>query len=241
MDQKRKLILKKFGKRIKQEIKDYHLLNMAFTHPTYVFEHPKINLISNQRLEFLGDAVLGMVIAKLLYTRYPDNAEGELTKMRAALVCETSLAEIARTIALGDYLLLGKGEEQSGGRERVSILADALEAVIGALFLQVDLEKLIEFIHNLFKPQIDKIEVGSYGDYKTNLQELVQKKNEDNVSYIILEESGPDHNKRFVAGVIFQDVIIATGQGKSKKEAEQKAAQKALEATQWLSMERCIK
>jgi ribonuclease-3 len=236
MDQERKLILRNFGKKIKQEIKDCHLLNVAFTHPTYVFEHPKISLISNQRLEFLGDAVLGMIIAELLYTSYPDEAEGELTKMRAALVCETSLAEIARTIALGDYLLLGKGEEQSGGRERVSILADALEAVIGALFLQVDLEKLTEFIHHLFQPQINKIEVGSYGDYKTNLQELVQKKFEDNVSYIILEESGPDHNKSFVAGVSFKDVIIATGQGKSKKEAEQKAAQKALEDTQWLWM-----
>jgi ribonuclease-3 len=238
MEQKRKLRLRKFGKKIEQEIKDYQLLNLAFTHPTYVFEHPKTNLISNQRLEFLGDAVLGMIIAELLYTSYPDKAEGELTKMRAALVCETSLAEIARTISLGDYLLLGKGEEQSGGRERVSILADALEAVIGALFLQTDLAKLTNFIHSLFKTQLEKIEIGNYGDYKTNLQELVQKHFEDNVSYTILEESGPDHNKSFVAGVIFQDVIIATGQGKSKKEAEQKAAQKALESAEWHCLER---
>lgn len=238
MEQERKFKLNKFSKSLNLPVKNLPLLNIAFTHPTYVYEHPKANLESNQRLEFLGDAVLGMIIAELLYSNYPDKAEGELTKMRAALVCETSLAELAREINIGSYLLLGKGEEQSGGRERISILADALEAVIGALFLQLELEELKQFITNFFQHQIRKIEIGNYGDYKTTLQEIVQKKFDDNITYSIIDESGPDHNKVFTAGVLFEDKIIATGTGKSKKEAEQKAAQKALADTNWLKVER---
>lgn len=223
-----------FSNRISPEITDYKLLNTAFTHPTYVFEHAKENLESNQRLEFLGDAVLGMIVAELLYNHYPHKAEGELTKMRAALVCEPSLAELAKKLNLGDYLLLGRGEEASGGRQRVSTLADAFEAVIGALFLQAPLQQLKDFIYELFLPMLTEVKTGNYGDYKTALQELVQERYEENVSYTIVEESGPDHNKSFVAGTLFRKKIIATGTGKSKKEAEQRSAKKALEDLTWL-------
>ncbi|MDW7675140.1 MAG: ribonuclease III [Bacillota bacterium] len=235
MDIARKQKLVDFANKIDIRFQDFQLLNTALTHPTYVFEHTKANLESNQRLEFLGDAVLGMVIAEFLYNTYPYKAEGELTKMRAALVCESSLALLARNLNIGQYLLLGKGEELSGGRERPSILADAFEAVIGALFLQIELLMLKKFIYHIFSNQISNVEMGNYGDYKTSLQELVQQSFDDNVSYVIVEEKGPDHNKSFIAGVVYKGSTIAMGQGRSKKEAEQKAAQKALEDCSWLT------
>lgn len=234
MDHDRKFRLKKLAIKLGVAINDYKLFNTAFTHPTYVFENTKENLESNQRLEFLGDAVLGMIIAELLYHQYPQKAEGELTKMRAALVCEPSLAEIASSLHLGNYLLLGRGEEANGGRERVSTLADVFEAVIGALFLQNEAVHVKDFINKLFIPKLTQINVHNYGDYKTNLQEKVQEKLDENISYTIMDESGPDHNKSFTAGVVFRKKTVATGVGKSKKEAEQKAAQKALENLEWL-------
>lgn len=182
----------------------------------------------NQRLEFLGDAVLGLVVGDYLFSFYPGHPEGDLTKMRAALVCEVSLAERSRTLGLGRYLLVGRGEAISGGRERPSILADAFEAVIGAIYLDAGLETAKDFIVDQLKDAIENLDLENCGDHKTMLQELVQKYGNEGVSYLILEESGPDHQKNFVAGVKLRERILARGSGHSKKEAEQKAAQAAL-------------
>lgn len=204
-------------------------LNQALTHPTYVFEKKKKGLVNNQRLEFLGDAVLGLVVGDHLFRRYPDRPEGELTKMRAALVCESSLGERAKALGLGRYLLLGRGEEMNGGRERVSVLADAFEAVMGAIYLDAGLETAADFIISQLARRIDDLNSGNYGDHKTMLQELVQSYGEESVSYQILQESGPDHQKTFVAGVTYREHFLARGSGNSKKEAEQNAAQAAID------------
>lgn len=212
--------------------KNSDLLVQALTHPTYVFEHKKQRLFHNQRLEFLGDAVLGLVMGEYLYQNFPDKPEGELTKMRAALVCENSLAEWAKGLNLGKYLFLGRGEELSGGRERNSILADAFEAVIGAIYLECSLEGAKRFLIEQFAPTIDSWNANDFGDYKTMLQEFVQKYDDEGISYLILEESGPDHQKQFLSGVQYREQILAQGSGNNKKEAEQKAAQAALKAVE---------
>lgn len=204
------------------------LFKTALTHPSYLFENPKSGVENNQRLEFLGDAILDFVIAEYLYLKYPDRPEGELTKMRAAVVNETTLARIAQKIALGKELLLGKGEQGSGGRERPSILADAVESVIGAIYLQYGLQEARRVILDLLTPEIEEVAQGNYGDYKTTLQERAQH-DEAEVSYQILTEEGPDHNKRFTAGVFLQGKLRGQGVGRTKKEAEQKAAQQVLE------------
>lgn len=200
----------------------------ALTHPSYVFENPHSGKENNQRLEFLGDAILDFVIAEYLYLRYPDRPEGELTKMRAAVVNETTLARKAREIKLGQELLLGKGEQVSGGRERPSILADAWEAVIGAIYLQYGFSEARRVILEMLKPAIEEVAKGNYGDYKTMLQEKAQRE-ETEVNYQILAEEGPDHNKRFTAGVFLQGTLMGKGIGRTKKEAEQHAAQDVLE------------
>ncbi|CAA7602723.1 ribonuclease III [Acididesulfobacillus acetoxydans] len=204
------------------------LLTMALTHPSYLFENPRAGAENNQRLEFLGDAVLDFVIAEYLYLTYPERPEGELTKMRAAVVNEGTLARKAREIELGHELLLGHGEEVSGGRDRPSILADAWEAVIGAVYLQYGFEEVRRVILQMLKPAIEDVASGDYGDYKTALQEKAQRE-ENEVSYRILAEEGPDHNKRFTAGVFLQGKIMGRGRGRTKKEAEQNAAQQVLE------------
>ena len=208
------------------------LMTTALTHPSYAQES---NLITNnQRLEFLGDAVLSFVVAEYLYTHYPQQAEGELTKIRARVVCEPALSKVARQLNLGKYLLLGKGEEKSGGRNRQSILADAVEAVIGAVYLDQGYEAARDFILEYLEEDIQKTEAGDHYDYKSRLQELVQGKYRDNVSYSILEETGPAHDRTFVAGVFYQDRLLATGKGHSKKEAQQNAASKVLNDKQLL-------
>lgn len=229
MDKEREQSLLELQQKCGIHVPDLALLNMALTHPTYAFEHQHEAATHNQRLEFLGDAVLGLVVAEYLYHHYPEKPEGELTKMRAAVVCEATLARKATEIQLGSYLLLGKGEEMTGGRERPSILADAFEALIGAIFLASGLSASRQFILRRFKNDLETAARGKYRDYKTLLQELVQEKHNENVTYVILEESGPDHDKRFVAGVSFQQQILAKGTGKSKKEAEQNAAGQALQ------------
>lgn len=203
------------------------LITMALTHPSYAQE--KNTVANNQRLEFLGDAVLNLVVAEYLYNHYGRKAEGELTKIRAKVVCEDALAIFARNINLGQYLLLGRGEEMSGGRKRKSILADAVEAVIGAIYLDQGLETVQRFIITQLEELIIETASGDYYDYKSKLQELVQARDKENVSYAIIEESGPAHAKVFVAGVYYREQLLATGEGKSKKEAEQKAAQKVLQ------------
>lgn len=211
---------------------DWHdegLFALALTHGSYAYENRQAGPGDNQRLEFLGDAVLELVVSDYMYKTYPHFSEGELTKLRAAVVCEPSLARVARELGLGPCLLMGRGEERSGGRERPSILADAFEAILGAIYLDQGLEKACEIAVALLTPAIeDVLEGRSDRDYKTELQEAVQQNNGGQVHYIILKEEGPDHDKIFTAGVVYKNKIIGTGAGRSKKESEQQAAREAL-------------
>lgn len=203
------------------------LLSMALIHPSYSQEQSGCTK-NNQRLEFLGDAVLDFVVAEYLYKNYVDKSEGDLTQIRARVVCETALLGVAKEIDVGRYLLLGKGEDMTGGRTRKSILADTIEAIIGAVYLDQGLEAARTFILIHLEEAIKETAKGDYQDYKSKLQEFVQAKSKENVRYRIIEESGPAHAKVFVAGVFFKDKILASGQGRSKKEAEQSAAEKVL-------------
>jgi len=207
---------------------DLQLVDQALTHPSYVFEGRKGGGAHNQRLEFLGDAVVGLVIAQYLYEKYPQKTEGELTKIRAAIVCESSLVQGAKALYLGDYLLLGKGEERMGGAERVSNLADCLEAFVGALYLSLGLEKVGDLILSVLHKQIEDAAQGVLGDFKTELQEYIQKDPQCSLDYKILQEVGPDHAKKFAAAVYLNGRELARGTGKTKKEAEQNAAKQAL-------------
>jgi len=217
-------------KRIGFDNSESDLIIQALTHPSYTFENPLAGVENNQRLEFLGDAILDFVIGEYLYLNYPHKPEGELTKMRAAVVNETTLARRGKNIDLGKALFLGKGEQLTGGRERPSIIADALEAVIGAIYLQYGFERVRKFILDMLVPEIKELDKGNYGDFKTMLQQKAQKHDLE-VAYNILEETGPDHNKLFKAGVYIQGELKGIGTGKTKKEAEQQAAGFALE--QW--------
>ncbi len=204
------------------------LINSALIHPSYVFEKGVQVGPHNQRLEFLGDAVVGLIVGDYLYNNFPDKDEGELTKMRAAVVCESSLAQAAKRLNLGSYLLMGKGEKLGGGAKRPSNLADAFEAFIGALYLELGLAKIKDFAIKYIQPEIDKVISGNYGDYKTQFQEYIQRDPRATVEYKILAETGPDHEKEFLSGVFVNENLIARGKGKTKKEAEQHAAQEAL-------------
>lgn len=203
------------------------LLTKALTHPSFSQENNGTE--NNQRLEFLGDAVLNLVVAEYLYQNYPDKPEGDLTRIRAKVVCEKALVKVASDLRIGDYIYLGRGEELSGGRKRNSILADTVEAVFGAVYLDQGLAYARSFILKYLAADIEEVAEGNFYDYKSQLQELVQSRSKDNVSYVILEESGPPHDKTFVAGVIYRQKLLARGTGKSKKEAEQKAAEKVLQ------------
>ena len=206
---------------------DEGLIAMALIHPSYAQE--KNSMHNNQRLEFLGDAVLDFIVGEFLYRNYPDKAEGDLTQIRARVVCEKALVEIARKINLGQYILLGRGEEMSGGRQRKSILADTVEAIIGAIYLDQGIDNARSFILKHLEETIRATAGGEYQDYKSRLQEIVQARSRENVHYQITEETGPAHAKLFVAGVFYNDELLASGQGKSKKEAEQSAAEKVLQ------------
>ena len=204
------------------------LLQNALAHSSFANERWHDSLKSNERLEFLGDSILGMVSAEFLYRNYPDRPEGELTRMRADMVCETSLARVANQIGLGDHLLLGHGEQQGGGRERASILADAVESVIAACFLDGGMEPAKAFISQFILCDVPEKRLRN-ADYKTALQELVQQKKNQVISYELTGESGPDHDKHFAVRVLLNGVDIGTGEGTSKKRAEQDAARNALE------------
>jgi ribonuclease-3 len=205
------------------------LLQTALTHGSHAYENKTQNLEDNQRLEFLGDAVLELSISNYLYKTYPDSAEGELTKIRSTLVCEPSLARAARKLNLGACLLIGRGEEHSGGRNRPSILADAFEALLGAIFLDQGLDCAAQAAINSLQAVISDLMEGRAGkDYKTELQELIQQKGSDPANYAIISEEGPDHNKLFTSGVYSHGQEIGRGTGRSKKEAEQHAARQAL-------------
>ena len=205
------------------------LLQNALTHSSYANERWHNSLLSNERLEFLGDSILGMVVAEYLYKQFPDRPEGELTKMRADMVCETSLAAIAEKIGLGKHLLLGHGEDRLGGRSRASILADAVESVIAASFLDGGMEAAKRFIQKFVLTNVP-VKRMLNTDYKTALQELVQQKKNQVLTYVLTGESGPDHDKVFSVDVLLNDVPVGSCTGSSKKRAEQAAAQSALEA-----------
>jgi len=205
------------------------LFYQALTHSSCAHENRHLGLTHNQRLEFLGDAVLELIISEHLYRMFPDSSEGELTKLRAAVVCEPSLAKVARELTLGYCLRMGRGEERSGGRERPSILADAFEALLGAIYLDKGLEVARRIVLNELASVIKDVIDGKLDkDYKTELQEMLQQHSSDPVSYVILREEGPDHNKTFTAGVVYRGKEIGRGTGHSKKEAEQRAAKEAL-------------
>ena len=204
------------------------LLQNALTHSSYANERWHNSLLSNERLEFLGDSILGMVVAEYLYAHFPDRPEGELTRMRADMVCETSLAAIAARLNLGDHLLLGHGEERFGGRNRASILADAVESVIAAAFLDGGMEAARGIITRFVLCDVPAERLHNT-DYKTALQELVQQKKNQVLCYRLVGESGPDHDKSFTAQVLLNDQIVGEGVGSSKKRAEQDAARVALE------------
>ena len=204
------------------------LLQNALTHSSYANERWHNSLLSNERLEFLGDSILGMVVAEYLYRNFPDRPEGELTRMRADMVCETSLAAIANRLELGKHLLLGHGEERFGGRSRPSILADAVESVIAACFLDGGMAPAEAFITQFVLCNVPVAKLQN-ADYKTALQELVQQKKNQTLCYRLVGESGPDHDKTFTAQVLLNDRVIGEGTGSSKKRAEQDAAKVALE------------
>lgn len=210
--------------------KNKNNLILALTHSSYANENREMKLLSNERLEFLGDSVLGLSISEKIYIKYSNLSEGELTKVRANIVCEPSLVKCSNNIGIYKFILLGKGEELTGGRKRVSLLSDAFEAVIGAIYMDGGLEVAKEFVYRQMDALVDECAKGSIAmDYKTQLQEVIQKKGDKRISYEIVHEKGPDHDKLFVANVKLGETVIGTGEGKSKKEAEQNAARIALE------------
>ncbi len=208
--------------------KNITLLQNALTHSSYANERWHNSLMSNERLEFMGDSILGMVVAEYLYRNFPDRPEGDLTRMRADMVCEKTLAAVAHRIGLGQHLLLGNGEEQSGGRSRNSILADAVESVIAASFLDGGMEAARQFIRQFILVEVPVSKLHNV-DYKTALQELVQQKKNQVLTYILVGESGPDHDKQFDVEVKLNGNRVGYGTGSSKKRAEQDAARAAIE------------
>lgn len=217
--------------RLKHHFARPELLWQALTHSSHANEHHGGHLNCNERLEFLGDSILGLVTAEHLYCRFPELPEGRMTRLRAELVCEQSLVKVARELELGKYLRLGKGEENTGGRDRPSILADCVEAIIAALYLDSGLPAAKHFIERYILSQLDvDVSPGRSTDNKTVLQELVQRKSGQILTYIPLRESGPDHCKEFTVGVCLNGRELGQGHGRTKKEAEQAAAGAALEA-----------
>ena len=215
-----------FEQLIGYEFKDKELLKRALTHSSYANENKLPH--DNERLEFLGDSVLGMTVAAYLYNHFPDRPEGDLTRMRADMVCERSLAQVAERIHLGKHLLLGNGEEAGGGRQRDSILADAVESVIAACFIDGGMEPARNFINTFVLTNVPVQKLKNV-DYKTALQELVQQKKNQVIAYRLVGESGPDHDKQFRVEVTLNDEVVGVGTGSSKKRAEQAAAQAAIE------------
>ena len=198
---------------------------------SFANEHRNHQIKDNERLEFLGDAILDLIISKYLFDKYPVMPEGDLSKVRASIVCEGSLAKTARNIDLGAFILLGKGEEMTGGRTRNSILADAFEAVTGAIFVDGAFEDVVKFLQTTLIENVDSLSVEDlYTDYKTILQENIQKESMQPLHYEVVDEKGPDHDKDFYVAVYHGELCLGKGIGKSKKEAEQQAAKTALKA-----------
>ena len=221
--------MKDFEKQIDYNFKNKSLLRQALTHSSYANEHKGSNIKHNERLEFLGDAVLSIVVAEYIYENCPDLPEGELTKLRSALVCEKALYKFGKMINLGSYLYLSKGEKNGGGADRPSIVSDAFEAVIAAIYLDGGMEPAKKHILRFVIPEIKNQNKKPFKDYKTTLQEIVQKNPGERIDYKLVSESGPDHDKHFGLEVRLNINVIGKGGGRSKKEAEQNAAREALE------------
>ena len=221
-------MLKDLETAIGYRFQNISLLQNALAHSSYANERWHNSLLSNERLEFLGDSVLGMLVANYLYHTFPNRPEGELTRMRADMVCEKTLAAAANRIGIGEHLLLGHGEEQGGGRNRDSILADAMESVIAACFLDGGLEAALKVVQQFILVDVPVTKLHN-ADYKTTLQELVQQKKNQVLSYSLIGESGPDHDKKFDVEVKLNGNVVGAGSGSSKKRAEQMAAKSAIE------------
>lgn len=221
MNKDRKKLLE-LEKKIGYPFQDFDLLIRAMTHSSYANEHKKEQREHNERLEFLGDAVLELISSDYLFRNYPDIPEGTLTKKRASMVCEPTLALCAREISLGEYLLLGKGEDATGGRKRDSIISDAMEALIGAIYLDGGFANAKEFIDRFILDDIENKQL--FYDSKTTLQEIVQGSYDEDVRYEIVKEEGPDHNKNFYVHALLGERILGEGCGHTKKAAEQQAA-----------------
>ncbi len=202
------------------------LLQTALTHSSRANEMR--HGVSNERLEFLGDSVLSVIVSDYLYHHYQHLPEGQLTKLRASLVCEKALCGFSKELDMGKHLMLGKGEQQTGGRERPSILADAFEAVLAAIYLDGGMNAARPFVLRFIKKELKHRETIAFQDYKTTLQEIIQKNPEEKLEYVLVDEMGPDHDKRFVVEVKINSNVIGRGEGHSKKEAEQLAAAEAL-------------
>lgn len=223
-------MLDEFEKGLQLNFKNKDLLKTAFIHRSYLNEHAAEQLPHNERLEFLGDSVLGFIVSEYLFNKYPTRPEGDLTNFRSSIVNARTLAEVARKLNLGKYLLLSKGEEATGGRDRQYLLANTFEALLGAIYLDSGLEKAEKLIGDFLLPLLPEIiDKGSYKDFKSALQELAQEKVNITPTYKVLEEVGPDHDRTFKVGVFLGDKQVGSGGGKSKQQAEQEAASNALE------------
>lgn len=225
-DQKQQFV--KLQERMELTFENRKLLTQAFTHSSYVNEHRIYSFQDNERLEFLGDAVLELAVSQFLFKKFNTMSEGDMTKLRASIVCEPSLARFAEELEFGKAVLLGKGEEMTGGRERPALLADVFEAFVGALYLDQGLEAVYQFLDKTMYPQINDGAFSHMMDFKSQLQEYIQRDNLGQIKYLIVQEKGPAHNREFVSEVQLNEVGLGVGTGRSKKEAEQHAAQQAL-------------
>ncbi|GAE29210.1 ribonuclease III [Alkalihalobacillus hemicellulosilyticus] len=232
----RKMVLSKDQKqkfdelmeRLQLNFDNRKLLIQAFTHSSYVNEHRIFSCQDNERLEFLGDAVLELSVSQFLFKQFNTMSEGDMTKLRASIVCEPSLALFAQELKFGEMVLLGKGEEMTGGRARPALLADVFEAFIGALYLDQGLDTVLEFLNHTIYPKINDGAFSHMMDFKSQLQEFIQRDNLGLIQYLIVQERGPAHNREFVSEVQLNGETLGVGTGRSKKEAEQHAAQQAL-------------
>ncbi len=222
--------LKRFEKIVNYKFKNIDILEKSLTHSSYSNEDKYYTKVNNERLEFLGDAVLSIVVSRFIFDKFPEYPEGELTKLRSQVVCEDTLSIVASNLNVGEFLLLGKGEESSGGRERKSILADAVEAIIAAIYIDGGYKEAQKFVLENITQYIQIAVKGKIiSDYKSFLQEYYQSKNQVcKIRYVVTKEEGPDHEKMFHVNVLVNKVVVGTGAGKSKKIAEQDAARKAL-------------
>lgn len=240
MNEERRNSLTELEERLGWHFADISLLDNALTHRSFINENADPAFRDNERLEFLGDAVLELTVSAMLMRAYPDHAEGSLSKMRASVVNEQPLAQMARGFGIGDHLLLGKGEEASGGRLKSSLLANAFESVVAAMFLDGGFDRTAAFVGNLFAPLIAGENLSTlYRDYKTAAQERTQVLFREMPRYALISATGPDHEKSFEMSLLIGERVIARGTGRSKKEAEQQAARAALEALQDLQPDTC--